>query len=265
MLVSTYAPVVLAIVKSSVFVLLAQVLVSLAVPIAVRFVVICAVMYLDFNKVRQDKFERASGFLFLVGMSMYLQQEDPVACPSIFEITSQLVDVAWAVLSSTWIVVSCLGMKAHVPFHGVVCMASVFACMHILGSCAVFPFVEFVIRINLYLLMCSIMFFGKRWIPNLERNGYARSISFVCSHMLVASVYIILPSFFICFCAFFTLAYKSRSQEFAPDVRLESCDPKPPTRYEAPLPTSEQADHEEQNRLSKQLRAALAQTEGASR
>ena len=66
MLVSTYAPVVLAVLKTTLFLASMQLLEYLSLALNLQTVIVCVILYLDYNKTRQDKFERASGFLFSV-------------------------------------------------------------------------------------------------------------------------------------------------------------------------------------------------------
>ena len=256
MLVSTYAPVVLAVLKTTLFLASMQLLEYLSLALNLQTVIVCVVLYLDYNKTRQDKFERASGFLFFVALSVHLKLTAPDACTAMFAVMSRVVALIWAVASSSWVVLSCSGIKTPVPLTGLVLATSALAGVHLLGDCSSFVLFETVLRVLIFLLMCSVMFFGKRYIPSLERNSYVRSISFVCSHVLSVDVYIMLPSFVICVFCFFMLAYRSGSSEHAAESRLESCE-----ATAMPAAHAFKVDSDEQFILSNQVRAALAQSD----
>ena len=257
-LVSTYVPVLVAVFKATCLVVFAEMLAFAGVHSSVKLVSLCAILYLDYNRLRQAKFERASGYMFFFSIAIYMREQEPVACHSLFGVLSWVADIAWAVSASTWGALSCLGMKTCIPFHGIVLSTSLFCSAHVMGTCGAFSFVELLLRVLVHLLMCAIMFFGKRHIQNLDRNQYTKSIPFICSHVLIVSVYIVLPSFMICACVFFILTRRLRG--------TEACD-RPPavacrlTEAHACAEKRVEGKSEEQERLCMQLRAAMAQSD----
>ena len=171
---------------------------------------------------------------------------------------SWVADTAWAILASTWTSLNFLGMNAFVPFYCIIITSVLFSCAHVLGVCSPFPAVELIVRSYLFVCMCAIMFFGKRCVVNLERNVYTRSIPFICAHVLLVSLYILVPSFMVCSFAFFFVSYRTRASECALPTHRGPQPASQPAAQPAAQPYSPAAHDPEEQRLVMQLRAAMA-------
>lgn len=223
MLVSTYIPVLISLLKATCLVIFSEMLTFIDVQKSVKFVAHCAILNIDFNRMRQDKFERACGFLFFVAISIYLREQEPVFCQSLFSMMTWVADTAWAILASTWTMLNFIGMNGCIPFYGIVLCSALFASAHVLGCCVSFSALELIVRCFVFIIMCSVMFFGKRSVRNLDRNLYTKSIPFMCSHVLVVSVYIMIPSFLIMICGFLFITYRSGDRGMAAQSFSQPC------------------------------------------
>lgn len=180
-------------------------------------------------------------------MRWQLAWDAPDSCGALAGVAGSVLDTLWAVCASTWCALACLGMHASMSLHALVLGAGAFACGHVMVVCDVSGNGELLVRAYVYELMCAVMFFGKRYVPNVERNVYLRSVPFACAHVLLVSLYIVVPSMLICTCLYATLAYRNTQNS------AQTAPPPPATQhYARPGKTPAVADEQ----LLMQLKAA---------
>ena len=131
-----------------------------------------------------------------------------------------ILDSVWAVASSTWGSLVCLGMLS-LPVNVLVAGVSAMAAAHEVLTCSVMSVGELLSRVFCYMSMCAVMFFAKRQVRSLDRNSYMRSIPFVCSHVLVVGVYVAVPSLAVCMSLFAWSTYRTDVPRVDADARRE--------------------------------------------
>jgi hypothetical protein len=230
-LVSTYVPVVFALARTTAAVACGEVLAFLGLHVAVRLVVFATVLYLDMTCVdaarlrgtdNMHRFERASGGLLVVTLVMFLrwevQVDTPAGCGALAGLAVNALDALWAVCASTWCALACLGLHARLQPHVLVLVVGAFATGHVVVVCDVGAGSELLVRAYVYEALCAVMFFGRRYVLNLERNLYLRSVPFACAHVLLVSLYIVVPSVVITACLFGSLMYRQPKTPVADSV-----------------------------------------------
>lgn len=221
MLVSTYFPVIVAMLKASALVALSEVLSHVNVSLSVRAITYALFCYMDVNRVRAERFERACGFLLICAAAVMLRDmRIDRTCDGWSRSIELILDSAWAVASSTWGSLVCLGMLS-LPVNVLVAGVSGMAAGHEVLTCSVMSIGELLSRVYCYMSMCAVMFFAKRQVRSLDRNSYMRSIPFVCSHVLVVGVYVAVPSLAVCMSLFVWSTYKTDAPRIDADLRTE--------------------------------------------
>jgi hypothetical protein len=228
-LVSTYVPVVVALVRMTGAVVVAEAFAYAELHTSVRLVLWSVALYLDASRLRErdSRYERASGGLFLLALLDALRwQEAAPPCGMLNGMTGNVLDVMWAVCASTWCALACMGRHAGTPLYALVLAAGAFACGHVLTVCEHFFGGELLVRAYVYEIMCAVMIFGRRYVPNTERNLYLRSVPFACVHVLLVNVFVVVPSVLICVCLYAFLAYRTIAHSAPPAAPMQS----PPVR-----------------------------------
>jgi hypothetical protein len=221
MLVSTYFPVIIAMFKGSALVSLSEIMSHFNVSLSVRSITYALLCYMDFNRVRVERFERACGFVLIFATAVMLRDmQGEGACDGWSRSIELIVDSLWAIASSTWGALVCLGMLS-LPVNVLVVGVSVMAAAHKVLTCSVISVAELLSRVFCYVSMCAVMFFAKRQVRSLDRNSYMRGIPFVCSHVLVVGVYVAVPSLAVCMSLFAWSTYRTDLSRVDVDMRRE--------------------------------------------
>lgn len=248
MLVSTYFPVILATLKSAALVVGSETLQHVGVPVNVKVIAYVLSCYIDMNRQRTARFDRACGYTVACALALSMRDmHQPNACDGWTKTVELAVDSAWAVASSTWGTLACLGLQT-LSNDVLVWGCSTMLAVHVALACTHMSTVELLLRVLFYMSMCAVMFFAKRQLRTLDRNAYMRGIPFVCSHMLVVGVYIAVPSLAVCMSLFVwsTYSFKECNSCESPEVKQVRCEP-----------TSVNRGLSEEQRLVLQLRHAM--------
>lgn len=208
MLVFTYFPVIIATFKACALVVLGEGLRHVRVSVSVRGIVYVLLCYIDVNRQRRERFERACGYTIICAIAVTLRDMQEIGvCDGLTKTTEMVLDSAWAVASSTWGTLACMGLLA-VSINGLVVCVAAMLVVHVCLACTVMTMVELLMRVIFYMSMCAVMFFAKRQLRTVDRNAYMRSIPFVCSHVLVVGVYVAVPSLAVCMSLFAWSTYR---------------------------------------------------------
>lgn len=218
MLVSSYFPVIVAVLKSMSITIMSDLFRHVSVPVRVRMITYAVICYMDVNRVRTERFERACGFSIMCTAALVLRDlHTSMECDGWSKTMELILDSIWAVTSSTWGALVCLGLLT-IPVSALVVWVAVMTSAHVMLTCTVMSTGELLSRMVCYMCMCAVMFFAKRKLKGVDRNAYMRSISFSCLHVLVVGVYVAVPSLAVCMSVFIWSMYKDLESFACVDV-----------------------------------------------
>lgn len=270
MLVSSYIPVFIMMLKSSGVVMVSYILNVAGLREKIKLLAFSTIAYIDIHRRLQGgidrsaerSVERACGFLVFVLAAALLNVSEsealfqtPYACQLSFNAMSWLAGLLWAIMSTSVCCLCLFNVTTNISLVHVLLSSCVLLSLHISSVCADMPTLELLFRTLTFVCMCSMMFFAKRFTNKLDRNLYMSVIPFLCAHVLFVKLEIAVPSLLAWTGLIAWVFY--RNQPHCGDG------PSLPRRTATATDSHFEPDEEapEITKLMSQLRAAKAQTQ----
>lgn len=209
MLVSSYIPVFIMMLKSSGVVVVSYMLNMAGLGEKIKLLAFSALAYIDIHRRLQGgtdrsaerSVERACGFLVFVLAAALLNVsepgalfEPPYACQTSFNAMSWISGLLWAIMSTSICCLCLFNVTTNISLVHVLLGSCVLLGMHISSVCADMPTPEQLFRTLTFVCMCSMMYFAKRFTNKLDRNLYMSVVPFLCAHVLFVKLEITVPS-----------------------------------------------------------------------
>lgn len=215
-LVTTYTPVLLALLRSAVLVLLCEASVRALGPRQNFFAVLVVLVYCDAYLWRNNVLDRAVGFLCPVGLAL-LAATDVTLCSGSDETEHSLlallpywsVQVAWPLGSAYYLAASLFGLykpsERQVVGVSGVCLAV--HCVLLLAGRQSTG--EVLVRAAAYYMTSMLFFHAKARLSNVDRNAHSRLTVHVCLHLLFVDLYVFAASVLVFNLLFWRMFYRS--------------------------------------------------------
>jgi len=212
-LVSTYVPLIILLLRSSVLVVTINFVSAVADSANFVLVLLAFLVYFDAHFFRHNRFNQACGFLCPVALCLALThvtpRRDELAAPYAV-LVLWVVDMVWAVSSSSF-----LGI---VSFKGLFVVDVIYAAawwalcgvVHSLFAPTAVEGAQAVLRAFVYYVLCAVYHYSRHSTVTVDRNVYKLSVGHIFWHVLLVKEYVLLGSIAAClllFCAVYYLRY----------------------------------------------------------
>jgi len=221
-LVSTYVPLILILLRSSVLIAVVNFVATLAESPHFMLLMLFSVVYFDAHLFRLNRFNQSCGFLCPVALCLALTHVASWHGPDVAAHASAAlwaVDMAWAVSSSSFVAI--VAFKGYVAVDVMYLAACWALCglAHTLFAAAMPDASQSVLRAALYYVLCAVQHYVKLATVTVDRSVYKLAVGHVFWHVLLVKDYVLLGSIAACVLLFCGVYYVKYAQLYISTAR----------------------------------------------
>ncbi len=193
-LVSTYFPVFLLIIRSTVFVSI-MFWISTATNLreqGILIITVCAV-YIDSIFMHEQHFDRACGHLCVCALCFLTQQQQGI-CSNSQTVLIFAVDLLWSACASVEVILRTKRTQKDSQHLQKIVLSCVFVCVRVVLNCNTLGFMETLLRTFLYNVLCALLLFCSTFLPYSDTMLHTNSVVFLCGHIAFVHLYAVFAS-----------------------------------------------------------------------
>ena len=205
-LVSTYFPVLLLVVRSSICVTAIYWITSiLALQQQSLLMLTVCIVYIDSLIMHDNYFDRACGHLCMCALAVLTQQQQ-TTCSSSGIVLIIVCDLLWSACAGVEIICrTTRRVNGYQLQKTVICCF--FACVKIALNCDSLSFMEAMCRTWLYNILCSLLLLCSAFLPHHDAVFQASSVVYICAHIFYVHLYAVIASVTLIVCVHARLVY----------------------------------------------------------
>lgn len=193
-LVSTYVPVVMLILRSSIYLLAMHWLASFSLSVQGLTMVTASAVYIDSLLMRENNFDRACGHVCVCALAALTQLQAQEQCSNAQVLFVTCIDLLWSASAGVEVILRTTRAKVQTQQILKTSICCLIACVRVSLSCEALGFVNSLLRSFLYYVLCAMLLLCSAFLPQHERHLNVMSVVYISAHVLFVHLYAVIAS-----------------------------------------------------------------------
>ena len=207
-LVSTYFPVLLLVVRSSICVSAIYWITSiLGLPQQALLMFTVCIVYIDSLMMHDNSFDRACGHLCVCALAVLTQQQQQAVCSSSETVLMIVCDLLWSACAGVEVILRTTRVRMHGQQLNKTILCCCFACVRVAINCSSLGFMQAMCRTWLYNILCALLLLCSAFLPHQDGVLHTSSVVYICAHVLFVHLYAVIASVTLIVCVHARLVY----------------------------------------------------------
>ena len=206
-LVSTYFPVLLIVVRSSLCVAAIHwITTTLGMQQQAVLMLTVCVVYIDSLLMHDNHFDRACGHVCMCSLAVITQQQQAV-CSSSETVLIIACDLLWSASAGVEVILRTTRVRMQGKQLQKIVLCCFFACTRVALNCNALGFMQAIFRTWLYNVLCALLLLCSTFLPHHDGVLHSSSVVYICAHVLFVHLYAVIASVIVIVCVHARLVY----------------------------------------------------------